>query len=382
MTKKSKHPKLPNGFGTIKWLGKKRRNPYGVYPPVQEFKDGVPETQKALCYVDEWIVGFAVLTSYHAGTYEPGIESTFKEMYSKNSSLSTEQLAERILADYNRRMSIQKEENKKTFSEVYEKFFDWKFNGKKQYSDASKNSTRAAYNNCKSLHDKPYDEITYQDMQNLVDNCTLKHSSIELIVSLLKQMAKFAKAEKIIPDMGNVELLRINIDDDDEHGVPFSDDELKKIWNDSRNEVVEILLIMCYSGHRIGELHVIEVDLNENFFSGGLKTRASKERIVPIHSAILPIVKRRIKKYGRIMSCSDSDFRNMMYEYLKNNKMDKHTPHDCRHTFSRLCEVYGVRENDRKRMLGHKIGDITNDIYGHRQIDELRKEIEKIKVCC
>ena len=57
------------------------------------------------------------------------------------------------------------------------------------------------------------------------------------------------------------------------------------------------------------------------------------------------------------------------------------SPHSCRHTFSRLCESYGVREADRKRMLGHSFGsDITNGVYGHRTLEELRTEIEKIKV--
>lgn len=62
--------------------------------------------------------------------------------------------------------------------------------------------------------------------------------------------------------------------------------------------------------------------------------------------------------------------------------IEKHTPHDCRHTFSALCEKYGVNENDRKRMMGHSFGnDITNAKYGHRTVDDLRGEIEKIKVC-
>ena len=51
-----------------------------------------------------------------------------------------------------------------------------------------------------------------------------------------------------------------------------------------------------------------------------------------------------------------------------------------------LLEKYGVNENDRKRMLGHSFGaDITNAIYGHRTVDDLRREIEKIKlpeICC
>ena len=48
--------------------------------------------------------------------------------------------------------------------------------------------------------------------------------------------------------------------------------------------------------------------------------------------------------------------------------------------YSRLCESYGVREADRKRMMGHSFGnDITNGVYGHRTLEELRTEIEKIK---
>lgn len=32
-------------------------------------------------------------------------------------------------------------------------------------------------------------------------------------------------------------------------------------------------------------------------------------------------------------------------------------------------------------MLGHSFGaDITNSVYGHRSIEDLRKEIEKIKI--
>ena len=33
-------------------------------------------------------------------------------------------------------------------------------------------------------------------------------------------------------------------------------------------------------------------------------------------------------------------------------------------------------------MLDHKIGDVTNDTYGHRTLEDLRNEIEKIEMCC
>ena len=41
-------------------------------------------------------------------------------------------------------------------------------------------------------------------------------------------------------------------------------------------------------------------------------------------------------------------------------------------------QQYEVKENDRKRMLGHKFMDVTNEVYGHRALEDLRKEIEKI----
>ena len=70
-----------------------------------------------------------------------------------------------------------------------------------------------------------------------------------------------------------------------------------------------------------------------------------------------------------------------MKNTLRKLGLPERTPHSCRHTFSRLCESYGVREADRKWMMGYSFGnDITNGVYGHRTLEELWMEIEKIKV--
>ena len=79
MARRKKYPKLPNGFGQVRYLGKGRRNPYGVYPPAsEEYDTGAKKTPAALCYVSDRMVGLAVLTSYHAGTYRPGDELTIE----------------------------------------------------------------------------------------------------------------------------------------------------------------------------------------------------------------------------------------------------------------------------------------------------------------
>nr|WP_300886408.1 hypothetical protein [uncultured Schaedlerella sp.] len=58
MARKKKYPKLPNGYGSIKKLSGKRRNPYGVYSPSTELiVPGQYAPVKAICYVDDYYEG-------------------------------------------------------------------------------------------------------------------------------------------------------------------------------------------------------------------------------------------------------------------------------------------------------------------------------------
>lgn len=98
---KKKYPKLPNGFGSIKYLGSNRRNPFAVHPPTTEFRpNGSLVTPKALDYVDDWYYGFSILMACKAGTY-------VKDEYPPKPSVKVEDsnldsLVQHILADYGR----------------------------------------------------------------------------------------------------------------------------------------------------------------------------------------------------------------------------------------------------------------------------------------
>lgn len=375
MPKRKKYPRLPNGYGSIRYLGKGRRNPFAVHPPVEDYDDeGRALRPPALCYVDTWMKGFAVLTAYKAGNYTPGME---KELHLENTG-NTDALSDRILSDYNRSRRIV-EEKALTFAEVYEEFYAWKYNSEKEYSNSAKYSTTAAYKNSAVLHDRIFKELRHDDLQQVINDCPLKHSSLELIVSLFKQMYAYADIQEYI-DKDYSAHVKINKPDDDESGIPFSDEDLKKLWKYKHDETAEFILIMCYSGFRISAYLNIEINLEEKYLNGGVKTAAGKERTVPIHSSILPLIKNRLDRDGQLLH-SVSRFRKEMKDFLELHNMEIHTPHDCRHTFSYLCEKYKVNENDRKRMLGHSFGnDETNKVYGHRTIQELREEIEKIKI--
>ena len=356
MAKRKRRMKLPNGFGSIKYLGPGRRNPYAAYPPAEEWaKSGKYQvTPKALAYTETWEGAYEALTAYN-------MERQGKIRISRGTLI----------------------DRTPTFAEVYEGFYKEKYcNSPKRLSAASMNSTQAAFKNCSALHGVQMGMLRYDDLQNVINNCKLKHASLELIVSLLHQIYKYSMKYEIV-EKDYSAFLYIPIEDDDESGVPFSDDELRTLWENKERPTFQMLLIMCYSGFRIAAYRSIEANLDEGYLKGGVKTKSSKVRVVPIHSSIYELVKGRHAIHGaNLLGMQPQAFRKEMYRALDEIGMKRHTPHDCRHTFSMLCEKYGVNENDRKRLMGHSFGnDITNETYGHRSLDDLRAEIEKIKVC-
>lgn len=357
MARRKKHPKLPNGFGSIKYLGKGRYRPYAVYPPVTEYTEKGPVTPKALAYVETWDEGYEILAARK-------LENEGKIKIQNGVYI----------------------DRTPTFKEVYEDFFKEKYQIelRENKKTSSMFSVQAAFKNSSNLHDMQFGQIRYKDLQNVINNCPLKHSSLELIVSLMHQMYRYAIKYDIVEKDYSAAIF-IPIPDDDEGGVPFSDDDLKILWKNKDDPVIQMILIMCYSGFRITAFKNIKVNLKERYFKGGVKTNASKNRIVPIHSCIYDMVKNRYQG-SDLLGCSALVFRNSMYRKLADLGIanaptgERHTPHDCRHTFSMLCERYEVNENDRKRMMGHSFGeDITNEKYGHRTIEDLRLQMEKIK---
>lgn len=385
MPKKRKtYPKLPNGFGSIRYLGKNRRNCYAVHPPATIDAAGKAVRPPAICYVDDWLKGFAVLTAYKAGTYKPGMENDLPI----SPTADTDTLVGRILADYGTIKGVEgkhPEIKKLTFAEVYERFMAWKFAEGTTYSKATKSNYSASYSYCSVLYDRPFEDLKATDLQEFIDSQKkLKKGSLKVILVLFNQMYKYAIYAEIVSE-NKSKYVKINKEDDTEHGTAFSEQELKILWQNSADIDVQLILIMCYSGWRIGEIENLEVNLEERYFKGGSKTRAGKDRIVPIHPHIYNFVRTRIEADGTLLNMNKVTYRMFrFYPVLKKLRIvgdPKHTPHDCRHTFSALCEKYGVRENDRKRLLGHAFGnDITNAVYGHRTVEELRVEIEKIEV--
>lgn len=251
MSKKRQIMRNPNNYGTIKKLSGNRSRPYmvGVNPKIND-----------------------------TGSYSYDILGYFEDRPS----------AMIALAEYNKN-PIDLTNKNITFAEVYSLYFEDKYtHSKKKLSSASQASTNAAFNNCSSLHNKVFSDLRHSDLQKVIDNCPLKHSSLELIVSLLKGMYAFAMREDIV-QRNHAEYIRISIADDDEHGVRIADDDVKKLWANTDIPFVRVILIYLYTGWRareFAEMPKSNIDLNEMIMVGGMKTKAGKDRIIPIHPRI------------------------------------------------------------------------------------------------
>lgn len=197
------------------------------------------------------------------------------------------------------------------------------------------------------------------------------------------------------------EVIKENEDSQKDAHIPYTEEEMETLWNNiDRFPTIETILIQCYSGWRPQELGLIRlenVDLENGTFSGGMKTDAGIDRIVPIHSKILDLVK---KKYDEAVELHSEYLLNATGKFTKSNDLmltyDKfksryytvrdslhlnptHKPHDGRKHFITMAKKYKVDEYAIKYMVGHEISDLTERIYTKREISWLKEEIEKIK---
>ena len=345
---KRKVMRMPNSYGSIKKLSGNRRNPFMV----------------------------SVNPRLNAkGTYSYDVLGYYPDRPS----------AMIALAEYNRNPYDLSNKNT-TFAEVYEAFLKDKYYGTKKYSDSAINATRAAYRNCSTLHNKPFSELKHSDLQRVIDECPLKHASLEHIVNLFKQMYKFALREEIVQKNASA-FVKINIADDDEHGIRWNDDDIALLWANTDKLYVRVLLIYLYTGWRATELLDMpktDINLTEWYMIGGKKTAAGRNRIVPIHPRIRSFVQELYDAPGDYLLGQCKPLR---YPLLIDGCTEalsqcgitaKYTMHDCRHTFSSWLNDALIPTVICDKLLGHAGKTLDEKVYIHKTIEQLHEAIQKI----
>lgn len=232
-------------------------------------------------------------------------------------------------------------------------------------------------------------DIKTRHLQEAMDNCSKGQSTKRKIKYLFGQMFAYAMQNDIITkDYSS--FVDIGKNTTENKREPFSNKEIEILWKYLLDiEFIDTILIMIYSGFRIGELLELEtknIDLINMTMTGGLKTEAGKNRLIPIHPKIFPLIKNRYNKNNKYLILNfkgqkmkyDNYYREKFLPIMEQLNM-KHRPHDCRHTFATLLSNANANATAIKKMIGHESYITTEKIYTHKDIEELRKNVELIK---
>lgn len=272
------------------------------------------------------------------------------------------------------------------FKDVYEKWSKLKY---PKVSHSAILGYQSAYNNVEKLHNMKIKDIKARHLQEAIDSCSKGQATKKKIKFLFGQMFAYAMQNDIITKDYS-EFVDIGKASEESKREPFSNKEIELLWKHIDDiEFIDTILIMIYSGFRMGELLELEtknIDLINMTMTGGLKTEAGKNRLVPIHPKIFPLIEKRYNKDNQYLIINfkgkkmkyDNYYKEKFIPIMEQLNM-KHRPHDCRHTFATLLSNANANATAIKKMIGHESYATTEKIYTHKDIEELRKNVELIK---
>ena len=376
MARKVTYKRRPNNSGTVVKLSGKRRKPYCAKITSEDY-DLVTGKKKQV----------------PIGTFETELEAlNALSLYhlTVNKQINDKE-AKELSPDIFNKVKERHDSKVPTFKEIFD-ILD-----KEELSSLSKSALygyRSWIKHFEQVYNRKITNISLQDLQFIFDNDKCGQGTKIHMKVLCTKIFKYAVIHKYINrDDDYTEYISCGKDEDSKKHYTFSYDEIQCL-REENTDMAKIVLIYIYSGLRANELlnidrndiHIDEIcnddgiERKVSYFYTGSKTQAGKNRIVPIHDSIKDyVIELLLCENKRLIDRSYVSFNNICFlEYLTNLNM-KHTIHDTRVTFTTLCQLNNVDVFSRKRVLGHKMKDITFDTYTDTVINKLFVEINKIK---
>lgn len=325
--------RLPKGFGSVYKLSGNRRKPY-----VARVRSGSDENGKAV---------YSIL-GYYATTQE----------------------ALNALTEYNKN-PYDLSADSVTIEDIWEIFKKRRFG---EISASGCNIYNAAYKHLKPLWDMPIKGIKTYQMQTIIDNLDRSWQSKSHVQTLLHQLFDIAIELDII-DKNYAAYIKLGSKPQSTIHKAFTKEEIQKLFSSVfAEDLADTVLIMIYTGMRPSEMLNIktaDIHLNEKYIVGGLKTKAGKDRIIPISNKIMPFILRRYNPEKNFLIELTYRAYSKQFKDLMNRLEMNHLPHDCRHTFASMANTAGVNPMSIKLIMGHASQDITEKVYTHKAVDEL-----------
>lgn len=336
-----------NGDGSIFKLSGKRRKPYAVRVTVGFTDEGKQQYK----YI-----------GYYANKKE-----------------AKQALAEYLVNPYNLLMKGV------TFAEVFERWMN-------DNSNMELKNYKSAFNKCSVLHKRKFADITVHELKEQLPNYS--PSTQRFYKGMLNHMYKYGMEHEIV-SRNLSEFLKYTKEVEKKEKTIFTQEEIQKLWNNINGHYdADIVLILLYTGMRINELFNItceDVHVDDNYMVGGLKTKAGKNRIIPIHKDIKPLIEKRLANgHNYLITTSRGNQVNYNNFIKASGNWHKttsaigvyHTPHETRHTFVTQMNKLKVDRVALKRIVGHTTNDDITDHYTHTSIQELIDTMNKLDYNC
>ena len=346
--------KLPNSFGSIQKLTGNRRKPYRVVKTIGWDENG-KQLRKTIGYFESRAKALQELALFNENPYDIDVKNI-------------------------------------TVGELHKK---WQA---EKYSKIAYKTTKVydtCWNYCNKIQNIAFVDIRINHLQSIVNSMGDKWSTKKAFKAFWNQMYDYAIMNDINVKKYS-EYIDIGKKETKLERIPFEQWEIDKLWeNLDRMDFIDCILILIYTGMRVGELLDIKIEnvhIEEKYMRGGLKTEAGKNRVIPLHDRIILLVK---KWYDNAIEV-DSEYlifnhehKQMLYWNFYHEKFEKiieqlelnkgHRPHDTRHTFATMMDRTPANKLCIKRILGHASKDITDKVYTHKDVEELIEAVNYLK---
>lgn len=255
----------------------------------------------------------------------------------------------------------------------------------------------SAYKHLSPLYNKKMREIKTDDFQKVIDSMIKKgrsRSSCNKIKILSNQLSKYAMERDII-SKNYAQFIKLPKEVKKEKDI-FTKKDINILFKNRWKLTAQIILVMIYTGVRIGELFSIEtknVFLKEKYMIGGEKTEAGINRIIPLHEKIIPFIEAWYDPQNEYLLTNTKggqknarNFREReFYPFLeetgiisKDNPSKKLTPHSTRHTFASMMVQADAKPELLQKIIGHEKYETTIDFYTHFTKEDISEMLTQI----
>jgi integrase len=274
--------------------------------------------------------------------------------------------------------------SKLTLGELYDR---WISRIEENVSENVLKSHRMTHRRFGRLMNVPIVNIKADQLQDWIDNITdVAPATKKRMKSTMMQLWKYAIKNDIV-SVNYAEYIEIK-GKTEKKGKIFTPEEIKTLWDDVDNPVAQWILILIYSGMRIGELLLLTKDdiyLDKKYAIGGLKSEAGKNRVIPIHNATLQLVEKTLgnnKYLMRNMWNNKLSYASAL-EHFKDYMTQRgwsHLPHDTRKTAVSLMHSAKIPIETIRIIVGHSAKGVTESVYLYKSPEELVEEINRVTI--